>query len=141
MSSVRAWLDKFLNDRSIDRPDGRPLFRYRMTDLEFEGTRPLLRDLHRRGRLTHADRESGALFVIFGAERFRRKADSTFHVWDKLAPGILSEIPWSSKRDLTQFGLRYWGRPLSKSDHAREFLLSIALEGGFPVRVLITQDL
>jgi hypothetical protein len=136
LNPVRAWLDKFFNDRDIDRPDGGPLFRYRMTDAEFDSTGPLLRDLHRRGRLAHADREAGALFVVFGAEWFRRKAESTFHVWDKLAPDILSEIPWAAKRDLTQFGLQYWGRPLRKSNHAREFLLSIALEGGFPVRVL-----
>jgi hypothetical protein len=134
--AVRAWLAELFQSRGLNEPDARPLFRYRLTDLEFDNAGELLRDLHRQGRLERPDPQSGALFVIFGAEWFRRKADNTFHVWDKLAPDILSEIPWTAKKDLTQLGLRYWRRPLRKSDHAREFLLSIALEGGFPVRVL-----
>jgi len=133
---VRAWLAEFFQRRGIKGPDARPLFRYRLTDLEFDKSGTLLRELHHKGRLEKPDLRAGALFVIFGAEWFRRKADNAFHVWDRLAPDILSEIPWTAKRDLTQLGLRYWQRPLRKSDHAREFLLSIALEGGFPVRVL-----
>jgi len=133
---VRAWLAEFFQNRGIERPDARPLFRYRLTDLEFDKAGKLLRELHLKGRLENPDLHAGALFVIFGAEWFRRKADNTFRVWDKLAPDILSEIPWTAKKHLTEHGLRYWRRPLRKSDHGREFLLSIALEGGFPVRVL-----
>ena len=45
-------------------------------------------------------------------------------------------MPYASKQALTTFGLDYWRRPLRSSQYAREFLLTVALEGGFPVRIL-----
>ena len=52
------------------------------------------------------------------------------------SPDLFPSVPYASKQTLTTFGLDYWRRPLRISPYAREFLLTVALEGGFPVRIL-----
>lgn len=133
---VRDWLRAFLGARSLTAPDRRPLYRYRMSDGEYDQAKTILRGLARSGRLANPDQRAGALFVSFCAEWFRRESTSTFLRWDSLAPDLFPAVPYASKQDLTLFGLRYWRRDLRRSASAREFLLTLALEGGFPVRIL-----
>jgi hypothetical protein len=76
------------------------------------------------------------LFVAYCAEWFRRESTSTFLRWDDPAPDLFPSLPYGSKQTLTIFGLDFWRRPLRSSAYAREFLLTVALEGGFPVRIL-----
>jgi hypothetical protein len=133
---VQAWQDAFLRARKLTRPDRRPLYRYRMADGEYEQAKNILRRLADAGRLIDPDRRAGALFVAYCADWFRRESISTFLRWDDLAPDLFPSVPYSSKQMLTTSGLEYWRRPLRRSAHAREFLLTLALEGGFPVRVL-----
>jgi hypothetical protein len=134
--SVGDWLRTFLAARGIARPDGRAFYRHRMADREYEQAKLVLRQLSRSGRLASPDCHAGALFVAFCAEWFRRESTSTFLRWDQLAPDLFPSVPYSSKQRLTELGLDYWRRNLRRSDHAREFLLTLALEGGFPVRIL-----
>ncbi|TIV68463.1 MAG: hypothetical protein E5V86_00750 [Mesorhizobium sp.] len=133
---VRDWLRAFLAARNTLQPDSRPLYRYRMTDREFEGVKEILRYLAPEGRLVTPDDRAGALFVAYCAEWFRRESNSTFLRWNDPAPDLFPAIPDSCKRDLADRGLRYWRRDLRRSESGREFLLSVALEGGFPVRIL-----
>ncbi|MBR1240306.1 hypothetical protein JQ620_09230 [Bradyrhizobium sp. AUGA SZCCT0274] len=135
-SPIGDWLGAFLLSRRLARPDGRALYRYRMTDREYEQAKEILRRLAGSGRLVDPDRHASAIFVSFGAEWFRRESISTFLRWDALAPDIFPSVPYSSKQQLTLLGLKYWGRSLRRSANAREFLLTLALEGGFPVRIL-----
>lgn len=133
---VRNWLGAFLAARNMTRPDGRAFYRYRMTDREYERAKTILRHLASSRRLVDPDDRAGALFVAYCAEWFRRESDSTFLRWDDPAPDLFPSVPYASKQQLTTLGLRYWRRSLRRSAHAREFLLTVALEGGFPVRIL-----
>jgi hypothetical protein len=133
---VQQWQHAFLGARKLTRPDQRPLYRYRMTDGEYEQAKSILRRLAGSGRLVNADSRAGALFVAYCAEWFRRESASTFLRWDDPAPDLFPSVPYASKQALTTSGLDYWRRPLRRSAHAREFLLTVALEGGFPVRIL-----
>lgn len=133
---VHHWLNAFLVARDMTRPDGRAFYRYRMSDGEYERAKTILRHLASSGRLVAPDAPAGALFVAYCAEWFRRESDSTFLRWDDPAPDIFPSVPYASKQQLTSFGLHYWQRPLRRSSYAREFLLTLALEGGFPVHIL-----
>jgi hypothetical protein len=130
------WLRAFLGERKLTRPDQRPLYRYRMADSEYEQAKTILRCLADARRLLEPDKRAGALFVTYCAEWFRRESTSTFLRWDDPAPDLFPSVPYASKQALTTFGLDYWRRPLRSSAYAREFLLTVALEGGFPVRIL-----
>lgn len=107
-----------------------------MADSEYEQAKRILRRLAGAGRLVNPDSRAGALFVAYCAEWFRRESASTFLRWDDPAPDLFPSVPYASKQTLTTSGLEYWRRPLRRSAHAREFLLTVALEGGFPVRIL-----
>lgn len=130
------WLYMFLRARNLVRPDGRPFYRYRMEDGEYDQAKKTLRRLAGAGRLVEPDSRAGALFVAYCAEWFRRESASTFLRWDDPAPDLFPSVPYASKQALATAGLNYWRRPLRRSAHAREFLLTVALEGGFPVRIL-----
>jgi hypothetical protein len=136
LEPVQRWLLAFLGARKLARPDQRPLYRYRMADSEYEQAKKILPYLARVGRLVESDRPAGALFVAYCAEWFRRESASTFLRWDDPAPDLFPSVPYASKQALTTSGLEYWQRPLRRSAHAREFLLTVALEGGFPIRIL-----
>ena len=137
---VREWLSAYFGARGLSRPNGEPLYRYRMTDTEYGAAKRILRELAKAGRLVSPDLRAGALFVAFCAEWFRRESCSTFLRWNELAPDIFPSVPYASKQELTQYGLNYWRRPLKTSSNGREFLLTLALEGGFPVRVLTENE-
>ena len=130
------WLRSFLAKRRLLRPDERPLYRYRMADGEYENAKIILRRLTAAGRLIKPNINIGALFVAYCAEWFRRESTSTFLRWDDPAPDLFPSVPYASKQALTNYGLRYWRRQLRRSEYARKFLLTVALEGGFPVRIL-----
>jgi hypothetical protein len=133
---VNDWLHSFLGERKLTRPDERPLYRYRMADSEYEQAKKTLRRVAGAGRLVQPDECAGAVFVAYCAEWFRRESTSTFLRWDDPAPDLFPSVPYASKQALTTYGLDYWRRPLRNSAYAREFLLTVALEGGFPVRIL-----
>lgn len=137
LGPVRRWLADFLAVRDLPAPNGRHLYRYRITDSEYENAAQILRQLARSGRLARPDERAARLFVVFCAEWFRRKAISTWRKWDELAPDIFPDVPYPSKQDLTEMGLAYWKRPLIRSDFGREFLLTLALEGGIPVNAIV----
>lgn len=134
--AIHDWLQAFLRSRNIGRPDGRAFCRYRMADDEYDDAKRIIRGLANAGRLKNPDYYAGALFVAYCAEWFRRESGSTFLRWDDPAPDIFPSVPYACKTELTTSGLAYWRRPLRKSEHGREFLLTVALEGGFPVRIL-----
>ena len=133
---VHDWLNIFLGARKLTRPDARPLYRYRMEDSEYEQAKKVLRRLASVGRLMQPDDRAGALFVAYCADWFRRESRSTFLRWDDPAPDLFSHVPDGNKRELTDRGLRYWHRDLRIISSRRRFLLTLALEGGFPVRIL-----
>ncbi len=137
---VRDWLRAYLGARGLLRPNRQPLYRYRMADAEYGEAKRILHELAGSGRLASPDGRSGAMFVAFCAEWFRRESESTFLRWNELAPDIFPSVPYPSKQELTLLGLRYWRRELRTSGNAREFLLTLALEGGFPVRILTDNE-
>jgi len=78
---VHDWLCGFLGARKLARPDGRPIYRYRMEDSEYEQAKKILRRLTAAGRFADPDNRAGALFVAYCAEWFRRESASTFLRW------------------------------------------------------------
>lgn len=130
------WMQAFLQARDLGQPDGRPFHRYRMTDREFESGRTLLRVLATKGRLVPSNRNACGIFAAFCAEWFRREAKSTFRKWDALAPDIFPAIHGNQKREMAEVGLLFWHRRVIEIDGAKEYLLSLALEGGVPVRII-----
>jgi hypothetical protein len=105
-----------------------------MSDGEYDEVRDLLRNS--TNRLQQEDGVAASVFVVFCAEWFRREATSLFLRWDQLNSEALDAIPHGTRRRLAAIGLKFWRRELLRSEDAREFLLTLALEGGISAHVI-----
>ena len=119
--------------------DGRPLFQYRVSEAEYKELREYLSSLH-QSRLLAPHARTAATFVLFASEWFRREFDGGLQRWDDLAPEMLAHLPYAAKTHLTAEGLEWWKRKVRVLGGAREFLLTLVLEGGFPTRVLESRE-
>jgi hypothetical protein len=114
--------------------DKRWLYRYRLTDAAFN---KLQKDLGERRDV--AALESGSwpgLFVLWAAEWFRRCYRGGGHRWVDLTGALGMVEDQTRLRQITVKGLKAWGRPVLTARTAREFLGSLAREGGFPAAAI-----
>lgn len=119
------------------RPDGRELYRYRLTKAQYDELRDSLRrDLERTG-LVRANDATCALFCVFAAEWWRREHERGPWTWEwiKEALGVAS-APYSALAQAVDRGLRVLQRPLLTSFGERQRLITVACEGGLPLRRL-----
>ncbi|WP_449410483.1 STY4851/ECs_5259 family protein [Methylobacterium komagatae] len=120
----------------LDAPDGRPLHRYCVSDREHVAIRD---EIRRRARtnLADSDRETGALFVLWAAQWFQRDYRGGVRRWDDLGAALGVQLDGTAARHLTRQGLSAWRRPPQKSEAAlHQWLMTLAVEGGFPAGVL-----
>lgn len=128
-----------LSARKLSRPDERPLYRYRLSITEWERLRRYLTELTRTRGIEQAnDRDAGA-FAIYAAEWFRREFEGGSYRWDELL-GSVGGITQDTTASLAQRGLKWWGRKAHRTDHGEQRLMSLALEGGFPTRLLNSRE-
>lgn len=135
----KEWIRLLLKRHQLERPDGRPLYQYRVTDDEFSDLEQLLIKTAVFGienitRMTQWD----AAFVIYGSEWWRRSYDGGWG-WDGIFNFLEIDNSYLSPSDRSSFvenGLRRWGREVRKYDGVRKFLGTVATEGGLPLKQL-----
>jgi hypothetical protein len=123
----------------LDRNNGYPLYRYRVTTDELELLRrELIHIFTHRGTLRMPDEY--AAFCLFGAEWFRRHYQSGPWSWEVIFDGLaLAEANRPGTQTLYVYverGLRYWRIRLLSNDLMRLFLQTLICQGGFPINTL-----
>jgi len=128
---VGQWL-KFLG---IDTPNGRPLYRHRLTKDQFNEMR---RELRRRAPAMHLRHNTHdcAMFVLWAAEWFRRCYSGGLQRWADLGEEVGLTLDHASWRRLADTGLKFWGIPPLRLNGFHLRLSAIARQGGFPVAAL-----
>lgn len=134
------WFEEFLFTHTRhSRPDGRPLYAYRTTDRAFDGL---------RGRISAGltsqqyGGEFPTAFCLFAAETFRREHAGGAWKWETIfqAHGLPTP-PQPQIGTWIEQGLARWQRRLlTGGGGQRLFLVTIACEGGLPLRLLQQQD-
>lgn len=130
-------LQEVLSDRGLDGANaGWPLWKYRTSDAAYSA---LCADVRARargpGRL--GDSRGAAMFALVGAEWFRREHSGGVRKWDDLAAGLGVALSHAEARDVAERGLEWWGRKIRRgTDGDRHYLMTLAVEGGFPSRLL-----
>lgn len=131
-------LGTFLKARGLSAPDGRPLYGYRCTAIELDQIRrhlelvfPLESDSQERHEQTCA------LFCLYGAEWWRRNYSGGPWRWQEILEILGASNPSQQRRAaIVERGLAQWcRRVLCQSDY-REFLGTLAIEGGLPLNVV-----
>lgn len=141
--SAKQWWVDMLASRGLTRPDGRPIFRYRITDEEYDLARTLIRQRAIFLSNGNAERELSAVFICYCAEQFKRENTSTERTWQSLTAPVKVAIHASDVAGLIEPGLRFLGRRVLKRGGStrmrREWLLTVALQAGLPIKLLVTQ--
>ena len=114
--------------------DGRPLYRYRLSAIGFEDLEAeLLSALARHGI---GNASVSAMFVLWGADWFRRCFKGGLQRWADLGARLGLTCTQAEWRDIADRGLLWWGiAPLRLGGQIHR-LLALARQGGFPVAAL-----
>jgi hypothetical protein len=140
----QRWLQLFLEERDLDRPDGRELYRYRAEEQEFLAVESVLRKwlvaLPQNCSLARLadDQLFASLFVLYASEWWRRRYNGTGVAWDPIIDDLrCSHIAWSPQQRsrCVEMGLKRWQCRVRRQGGYR-FILSIALQGGLPMRLV-----
>ncbi|MBP9603280.1 MAG: STY4851/ECs_5259 family protein [Chromatiaceae bacterium] len=141
MNQTQA-LQTFFGRRGMTGPDGRPLFGYRLEGNElarFGGfVRQMLQGIARGERYQNFD----PLFCLYAAETFRREHAGGSWAWETVfRPLGVTQPTHPMIHRWVEHGLRWWRRPLMHGhDGMRLFLVTVACEGGLPLRLLLQQN-
>ncbi|MGO6821687.1 STY4851/ECs_5259 family protein [Rhizobium ruizarguesonis] len=134
-------LEDILSRNGLDRPNGQPIYKYRISQDEFDRGRLIL---DRSAGLL--DRSNGPLCAVFAfvtAEWYRREAKTLWRVWSHI--GVVPDVLTVSERnEVADAGLAWWGQSPKITRHSnrcrREFLLTLALNGGLPSSLIVGEQ-
>ena len=150
MGGVEEWFAGFLLSHArLSQPDQRPLYAYRCSEKKYNELLTLVRqEVLASYKTARFSRHFPTLFCLYAAETFRREHNDGIWTWETVFKPLTINVSWYSKLDgwarewVTQ-GLKHWKRPLIRHQAGqgnRAFLVTIACEGGLPLKLLHNQN-
>ena len=126
-----TWINELLRNRDLTEPDGRPLYAYRCTALEFRSL---------AGTLVGANINAEATiraFVVYAAEWWQRHYDGSHWAWEPL----LESLQWDDVHypDLylpVRSALRWWRVDLVRLHSGNRYLSTFACQGGLALALV-----
>ncbi|MBO4793124.1 MAG: STY4851/ECs_5259 family protein [Deltaproteobacteria bacterium] len=142
---IKDWLNDFLAQRGLNKPDGRHLFSYHTTPDEFfsleEGLRKNAELSTQLGCQTPFELWENApffnaVFVLYSSLCWQQKYDGTTWTYDFILNPLKISLanPTEELKDIITKGLKFWG--LEKNDRGYAYLGAIAREAGLPQKLL-----
>lgn len=133
------WINLLLHRHGLQKPDGRPLYQYRVTDYEFLELTELLKLSSRQiVTSTNSVLSGDAALVIYAAEWWRRLYTGHWS-WDGIFTSIgidYNQLTVGRRTALIETGLHRWRREVRSHEGTRKLLGTIATEGGLPLHQL-----
>ncbi|MGO8125457.1 STY4851/ECs_5259 family protein [Rhizobium ruizarguesonis] len=131
-------LEDILKRQKLDQPNGQPIYRYRISQGEFDRGREILDK-----SAAFLDRRNAPLCAIFAlvtSEWYRREAKSLWRVWSHIGV-VPNALTVTERNEVADAGLSWWGQSPKISRFSnrrrREFLLTLALNGGLPSALIV----
>lgn len=140
-----AQLQKFLftHARRVDaggapNPDGRPLYAYRCSARAYDELCSQVANHFRQATYGHEPPGFAACFCLFASETFHREHIGGSWTWKTVFEPLKASVPaHQTIARWVEQGLVFWKRPIVKGTQGQRLLLvSIACEGGLPLRLL-----
>mgnify|MGYP003393532573 CR=1 FL=1 len=122
--------------------DDRPLYAYKLRDGEYEQVKERVCAQMPGVLRGQANRRFAPMFCVYAAETFRRRHTGGPWKWETVFDEIGRALPpYQAIYAWVAEGLQHFKRPLLRSRHGdREFLLTLACEGGLPLRLLHNEN-
>ena len=143
LHTAQTLLTGFFARRELVEPDERPLYRYRTLSREFED----LGEVSSYELRKHRIGPKGAMaFCLWASEWWRQNYEAGPWKWEPLlaAVGHTEFAPGGSRygdlQDLVIRGLCGWRRSILRVGASRGFLVTLACEGGLPLRLVLRQQ-
>jgi hypothetical protein len=136
-------LQRLFDRTGRNRTAGLPLYSFRLQKTELEALQSKLQ--HQLAmNLSLGDGDVCAAFCLFAAEWFRRNHEDGPWKWELIFQnglGLTGEAlrlansPANRSR-MVESGMQWWNLPLIETEHATEYLVSLACQGGLPLKTL-----
>ncbi|MEI6745872.1 MAG: STY4851/ECs_5259 family protein [Methylococcaceae bacterium] len=137
--TTHDWLKQFIFTHTrMSIPDGRPLYAYKCTEKKYLELKSMVLKLLLADLKNESAKQVPAIFCLYAAETFSREHTGGIWTWETVFHPLGMDIP---DRNVIEHwvknGLNWWCRPLLLGQNGyRRFLVSIACEGGLPLRLL-----
>lgn len=135
-----SWLAELLRSRGIERPDGRMLYGYRLSEEEYQTLRETLNFSINFGDLAEVTvriRSFPALFVLYAAEWWRREYQGGAWRWTPIVNsfgGDSKQLLPNARSECVKRGFAYWGH--QPSGEGKKFFGAIVAHGGLPLKFI-----
>ena len=130
---IASWVEEFLRDRKLEHPDGRALYAYRCTAVEFSSLAEAL------SHTVSYDGASPAIraFVLYAAEWWQRRYDGRHWAWEPLLASIgWRHVHYPDLYDPIRDALRWWRVDLVRLPTSVRYLGTFACQGGLPLALV-----
>ena len=131
-----TWINEFLHHRGLDGPDGRALYAYRCTAIEFNSLAEALSHSGPGGPTNAATRA----FVLYAAEWWQRQYDGHHWAWEPLLASIKWHIHYPDLYEPVRAALRWWRVDLVRLPTSIRYLGTFACQGGLPLGLVGDAD-
>jgi hypothetical protein len=137
--TTHDWLKHFIFTHTrMSIPDGRPLYAYKCREKKYLELKSMVLKLFLADLKNESLKQVPAIFCLYAAETFSREHTGGIWTWETVFHPLGMDIP---ERNVIEHwvknGLNWWCRPLLLGQNGyRRFLVSIACEGGLPLRLL-----
>ena len=131
--NAQIWILKIINRYNLEKPDGRPLYQYRVTSTEFDELQKLIKA---NTSYINSNRQLKAIIVFYAAEWWRRHYEGKWR-WEDIFNSVSLDINTFSsneRNNIIESGLLYWNRQVRKFNRRSRFLGTVATEGGLPLK-------
>ena len=131
----KEWIKQVLNRHSLQKPDERPLYQYRITDAEFNELKELIK-INTAINFDITNRRLNAVIVFYAAEWWQRQYSGQWR-WQDIFNSIdldMNNFSTNDRNQLVKSGLLCWYREVRKFEGRSCFLGTIATEGGLPLK-------
>lgn len=138
------WWREVLSRNRLSQPDGRPIYRYVITGQELTEAKRLLQKNAASISQGLAAPPLCAVFVCYCAEIFKLESDRGIREWEPLLKPLRIALAANERGRVVEPGLRYLKQRVVKRSGElrtrREWLLTIALQAGLPVKLLVRSE-
>jgi hypothetical protein len=137
------WLNVFFDKRQLEQANpSRPLYTYQTTIEEYHELKSVVINFDPKTKLGSKHKDWCACFVLYCSEWYRRlyQSDDGW-AWQGLWDELGFEKDPGERETIVNLGLeQYWGRPILRYTHSRNFLGSVFSEGGLPFQLISKSD-